>query len=99
MGKVEVEGWEFALGWIFMMEPLRLELGRPKASDLAPPNGRAPAQEAKPTRREGTVRARGKRSSAQLRTAEIHGFANPIRLSSSAFISSRRCPQPLRCAA
>src|SRR5450631_3049707 len=29
---VEVEGLEFVFGWLFMMEPLRLELGRPRAS-------------------------------------------------------------------
>ena len=39
MGKVEVEVWEFVLGWLFMVEPLRFELGRPKASDLAPRTG------------------------------------------------------------
>jgi hypothetical protein len=39
IGKVEVEGWEFVLGWLFMVEPLRLELGRLRASDLAPRTG------------------------------------------------------------
>src|ERR1017187_9472131 len=39
-GVVEVEGLEFVLGWLLILEPLRLELGRPKASDLAPRTGR-----------------------------------------------------------
>ena len=39
MGKVAVEGCEFVLGWTFMVEPLRLELGRRKASGLAPRTG------------------------------------------------------------
>jgi len=34
-----VEGLESVLGWLFILEPLRLELGRPKASDLAPRTG------------------------------------------------------------
>ena len=90
---VVAEGLEFLLGWLFILEPLRLELGRPKASDLAPRAGGTLRRRLGDEQGGPRERARGKRSRAQLRTWEDHFLTSqPNCLAASAFFSGHQCP-------